>query len=213
MSKYFAIEGLDGCGKTELLNRIQAEFQRRAQEFVFLEEPGHDGNRKQLRTIMTHSGKLRESADTNMMRTLLMAADRVLLKDTIQDAVDNGQAILSSRCFMSSVVYQGIIGGQLDLLTEIHQRANLFYPDLILVVRVDGGTAVQRATGRGELDEIEKLVRDRSNEYAAAYDYAASFVRHISAGKTKVVYLHGNESKEDVFAEAMAHIKELMQWS
>lgn len=210
-SSYFGIEGLDGCGKSELLTAIQAALTEMGVRFSIVEEPGQDGDRASLRRIMTDPDTTMASEDKNMIRTLLMAADRVMNAECIRNDLANGVTVLSSRSFMSSVVYQGIVGGQLDLVTEIHQKANIPFPDIIFVIRVSGETSVNRTRGRGALDDIEKQVRLRANEFASAYDYAEAFVRHITGGKTRVIYLDGEASREDVFAHAMAHIKEQLE--
>lgn len=211
ISSYFALEGMDGCGKTTLQEKIQQALVEMGVRFALVEEPGHHGDRKDLRRIMTDPDTLLAQQDKNMIRTLLMAADRVMNADLIRADLEAGTTILASRSFMSSVVYQGIIGGQLDLVTEIHQKANIPFPDIIFVIRVSGETSVKRTVGRGALDDIEKQVLLRADEFASAYDYAESFVRHISGGKTRVIYLNGEASPDDIFAHAMAHIKEQLE--
>lgn len=212
-SSYIGIEGLDGSGKTELQLAIQAALTEMGVRFSVVEEPGQDGDRAHLRRIMTDPDTTMAPGDKNMIRTLLMAADRVMNAELIRAGLEAGVTVISSRSFMSSVVYQGIIGGQLDLVTEIHQKANIPFPDIIFVIKVSGETSVKRTLGRGALDDIEKQVRLRADEFASAYDYAEAFVRHITKGKTRVIYLDGEASREDVFAHAMAHIKEQLEWS
>lgn len=212
-SSYIGIEGLDGSGKTELQLAIQAALTEMGVRFSVVEEPGQDGDRAHLRRIMTDPDTTMAPGDKNMIRTLLMAADRVMNAELIRADLEAGVTVISSRSFMSSVVYQGIIGGQLDLVTEIHQKANIPFPDIIFVIKVSGETSVKRTLGRGALDDIEKQVRLRADEFASAYDYAEAFVRHITKGKTRVIYLDGEASREDVFAHAMAHIKEQLEWS
>lgn len=212
-SSYIGIEGLDGSGKTELQLAIQAALTEMGVRFSVVEEPGQDGDRAHLRRIMTDPDTTMAPGDKNMIRTLLMAADRVMNAELIRADLEAGVTVISSRSFMSSVVYQGIIGGQLDLVTEIHQKANIPFPDIIFVIKVSGETSVKRTMGRGALDDIEKQVRFRADEFASAYDYAEAFVRHITKGKTRVIYLDGEASREDVFAHAMAHIKEQLEWS
>lgn len=210
-SSYIGIEGLDGSGKTELQLAIQAALTEMGVRFSVVEEPGQDGDRAHLRRIMTDPDTTMAPGDKNMIRTLLMAADRVMNAELIRADLEAGVTVISSRSFMSSVVYQGIIGGQLDLVTEIHQKANIPFPDIIFVIKVSGETSVKRTLGRGALDDIEKQVRLRADEFASAYDYAEAFVRHITKGKTRVIYLDGEASREDVFAHAMAHIKEQLE--
>lgn len=212
-SSYIGIEGLDGSGKTELQLAIQAALTEMGVRFSVVEEPGQDGDRAHLRRIMTDPDTTMAPGDKNMIRTLLMAADRVMNAELIRADLEAGVTVISSRSFMSSVVYQGIIGGQLDLVTEIHQKANIPFPDIIFVIKMSGETSVKRTLGRGALDDIEKQVRLRADEFASAYDYAEAFVRHITKGKTRVIYLDGEASREDVFAHAMAHIKEQLEWS
>lgn len=212
-SSYIGIEGLDGSGKTELQLAIQAALTEMGVRFSVVEEPGQDGDRAHLRRIMTDPDTTMAPGDKNMIRTLLMAADRVMNAELIRADLEAGVTVISSRSFMSSVVYQGIIGGQLDLVTEIHQKANIPFPDIIFVIKVSGETSVKRTLGRGALDDIEKQVRLRADEFASVYDYAEAFVRHITKGKTRVIYLDGEASREDVFAHAMAHIKEQLEWS
>lgn len=213
---YFALEGLDGCGKSTLLNKIQAAIEHHGRNIVIVEEPGHHGDHGHLRRIMTYPETNISTTDKNMVRTLLMAADRVLSNGGTRRALAEGSVVLSSRSFMSSIVYQGIIGGQLDLVTKIHQEAGLTFPSIIFVIKVSGAIAVNRLIGRagiGKLDDIEKQMRMKADDYAAGYDYAESFVRHISGGKTKVIYLDGESTPDDIFAHAMAHIKEHLQWN
>lgn len=208
VSDYFALEGLDGCGKSTLQKAIEQGLRELGVRYAIVEEPGQDGDRAHLRRIMTDPSTALARDDKNMIRTLLMAADRVMNAELIRDALENGTTILASRSFMSSVVYQGIIGGQLDLVSEIHQKANIPFPSIIFVIRVSGETSIRRTAGRGELDDIEKQVLLRADEFASAYDYAEAFVRHISGGKTRVIYLDGEAPPEDIYAHAMAHIKE-----
>lgn len=212
-SSYFAIEGLDGCGKTTLQLAIEQALIKMGVKFVTIEEPGHTGDRGELRRIATDPNTTLASQDKNMVRALLIAADRVINADSIRADLKRGNSVLASRSFMSSVVYQGIIGGELDLVSAIHQRANIPFPDIIFVIKVSGETAVRRMTNRGELDDIEKQLLLKANEFASAYDYAESFVRHISGGKTRVIYLDGEAPPDDIFAHAMAHIKERLEWN
>lgn len=214
ISRNIAIEGMDGSGKSTLQRMIEQGLKEMGVEYIFVEEPGHDGDRAELRRIMTDPNTKLASQDKNMVRTLLMAADRVINAETIRKSLANGVSVLSSRSFMSSVVYQGIIGGQLDLVTMIHQKAAIEFPDLILVLRVSGEISVNRTIGRagiGMIDDIEKQVRANADEFAAAYDIAEAFVRHISNGKTRVVYLDGESSPEDIYPHAMAYIKDLLE--
>lgn len=213
LSSYFALEGLDGCGKTTLQKAIEKGLVELGIRYATVEEPGQTGDRAELRRIMTDPATTLAGEDKNMIRTLLMAADRVMNAELIRDALEHGTNILASRSFMSSVVYQGVIGGQLDLVSEIHQKANIPFPDIIFVIRVSGETSVRRTAGRGELDDIEKQVLLRADEFASAYDYAGAFVRHISGGKTRVIYLDGEAPPEDIYAHAMAYIKEQLKWN
>jgi len=213
MSKYFAIEVPDGGGKTTLLELIKAEFNRRGERFIALEEPGESGDRAELRRIMTDPQTTLDPADKNIVRTLLMMADRIMIRKGVHVATHVGVPILASRCFMSTVVYQGLIGGEMELVELILERANLIYPDVIFVLKVEPETLRQRMYGRRELDDLEKTVAKDVELYMQMYVHAAPLIERLTKGKTKIIYLDGNASPDEVYAEAMVHIKDHMGWN
>lgn len=213
MNKYLAVEAPDGAGKTTLIDLIKAEFERRSERFISLEEPGETGDRAVLRRIMTDPNTTLDPGDKNLIRTLLMMADRIMMRRGVHVANHAGVPIIASRCFMSTVVYQGLIGDELELVEMILARAKLTYPDVIFVLNVDHETLKQRMFGRRELDDLEKNVVDNAELYMRMYVNAEPFINRLTGGKSKIVYLNGNAEPNAVFEEALPHIKECMGWN
>jgi dTMP kinase len=102
---YIAIEGIDGSGKSTLTamlgKMLRDAFPRR--EVFLTAEPGKSSLGRELRQIALGQGDC-----GNDCRTLAFALDRALnIRENIKPALDRGAIVLSDRCFLSSLAYQG----------------------------------------------------------------------------------------------------------
>ncbi len=173
--RFIVFEGIDGCGKTTQLKRLQAWL---ANEQSFspqmglcpapsrptihaTKEPGATALGRSLRQILLAlpadpSGT--EEALTDLAELLLYAADRAQhVGQELQPLLAAGTWVLCDRYTDSTVAYQGY-GRGLDLKTiaQLNELASGgLTSDLTLWIDLDVETCLARLQARGLADRIE----------------------------------------------------------
>jgi dTMP kinase len=123
--KFVTFEGLDGSGKTSVLNRLENYLQQKTSaNYLLTREPGGNQIAEQIRRLLLGAGSLKMDARTEAL--LYAAARRQHLVETVLPALTVGKFVLCDRYVDSSIAYQGA-GRQLGE-TEI-ARLNEFATD------------------------------------------------------------------------------------
>jgi dTMP kinase len=128
-----------------------------------LREPGGTPLGEELRRVLLAQGG--ERTDALVEALLFSASRRQLVVQAIRPALAAGETVLLDRSFLSTAVYQGVVGGVdlgfLDTLARrVHDDA---WPDRILLLHVDPATALARRRGREGGDAFE----NRGDAYLA----------------------------------------------
>jgi len=155
------VEGLDGAGKTTLVEALSRELRVDA-----LREPGGVPMAERIRDLV----KLHE-CDPRTEALLFAAARAELCAAVIEPRLAKGDTLLVDRFVDSSLAYQG--GGR-ELGIETVRALNAFAPrpDRTLLLRIEAETALQRIGKRGEEDRFEQ--REFLERVARAYDALAA---------------------------------------
>ena len=137
------LEGIDGSGKSSLLQSIATVLKDYSSPIITTKEPGGTNLGKHLRAII-------QDQPTPLIPTaefLLFAADRAQhFSELIIPNLEKNYILLSDRMADSSLVYQGF-GKGLDTptLKAINQWAmQNIQPDIVFYVKIDAKTAIQR---------------------------------------------------------------------
>ena len=152
-SRYIAIEGPDGVGKTGAVNELVASLKKRYGDgkIVQIREPGHTAVGAQIRALTKNPEHI--GALSNKALALLFAVDRIVTFETITlPALKAGNIVLSDRSFWSSLVYQVKVGGfDSPLFDDIHDYAlQGVKPGLVAVFNTDFSVAQSRNKSRIE---------------------------------------------------------------
>src|SRR3989338_3646399 len=100
---FISIEGIDGCGKTTLIEKLVAALKDSDKQVLLTKEPGGSMLGKQLREILQQQ---QEKLD-GKAEFLLFAADRAQhFTTTVIPALENGRIVITDRCSDSSLAYQ-----------------------------------------------------------------------------------------------------------
>ncbi len=142
VSKYIALEGGDGSGKSTVAEALGARIETAGGEVVIVREPGGTPMGEIVRALLLDSDKLDDWAEV-----FLFAAQRAeLARGVVAPALDAGKWVISDRTYYSSIAYQGRGRGLgEDEVRAINERGlGGVVPDHVFVLDVDPETALAR---------------------------------------------------------------------
>lgn len=142
VSKYVALEGVDGSGKSTVGQALLEALDRRGIEAILVREPGGTAVGEAVRSLLLDSETLDDWAEV-----FLFAAQRAeLARDVIQPALDSGTWVISDRSYYSSIAYQGRARGlgEDNVRTINETGLDGVVPDFVFVLDVDPALALDR---------------------------------------------------------------------
>jgi dTMP kinase len=173
--KFIVFEGVEGCGKTTQLQRVQQWLACQwPHPVVTTREPGGTKLGSELRQILlAHQNEepMQERAEL-----FLYAADRTQhIEGWIKPQLAAGAIVLCDRYTDSTVAYQGYGRGlSLELIEQINQLAtNGLASDLTLWLDVDVEIGLARAKKRSTPDRFEQATLDFHRRIQTGYQALA----------------------------------------
>lgn len=142
MSRYLAIEGVDGAGKSTICERLAERLRDRGEAVVVVREPGGTAVGETIRGILLDGQDMAPWTEA-----LLFAAQRAqLMAEVVAPALGRGETVISDRTYYSSLAYQGGARGLGVDLVRIVNEAGLggVVPDQVFVLWVDPEAALAR---------------------------------------------------------------------
>ncbi len=164
VSKYIALEGGDGSGKSTVAEALGARIETAGGEVVIVREPGGTPMGEVVRALLLDSDILDDWAEV-----FLFAAQRAeLARGVVAPALDAGKWVISDRTYYSSIAYQGRGRGLgEDEVRAINERGlGGVVPDHVFVLDVEPETALAR---QHNADRIGREGVDFQEKVRAAY--------------------------------------------
>lgn len=144
---FISIEGIEGAGKTTLIQKMSAYFSACGKEVLVTREPGGSELGKKLRAIILNANeKICSGAEL-----FLFLADRAEhVEQVIKPALQAGKIVLCDRFIDSTAAYQGYGRGMdLALLASLNAAATGgLTPDLTLILDLEPEIGLARANKR-----------------------------------------------------------------
>tara|TARA_B110000014_G_scaffold84392_1_gene57770 strand:- start:301 stop:909 length:609 start_codon:yes stop_codon:yes gene_type:complete len=174
---YLAFEGIDGSGKTTLIDELSKKLTESNVDFNIVREPGGSKLGEGIRELLL-------SHDYNVDPTseaLLMSASRAqLIQEIVKPAINNGQVVITDRSAYSSVAYQGV-GRDLGYqkIYELNDLAiDSFWPEKVILLDIDPKISLSRQKvadriGSGEISFFNKV---RDGYLQLAEDFSDKFL-------------------------------------
>ena len=188
---FITFEGVEGCGKSTQLALLANRLTAAGVPVRVLREPGGTAAGEAIREILLDP--LHAGLDDRAELLLYEASRAELVAEVIEPALVAGEAVLCDRFSDSTTAYQGYARG---LPHDEIERLNAFAtgdvtPDLTIVLDLDPGTGLARATGSGA-DRVESE--------------GAEFHRHVREGflaiaraePGRVVVLDATGSRDEI---------------
>ena len=192
--RLFCLEAADRTGKTTLANNLVVWLSLRGHETKVFREPGGSPRAEELRRILKNPNNgLSPSEQTKMF----FEAREDLLCTTLLPwlSADKSRVAILDRYFWSTIVYQGIMGGQsMSRLARLIMRvckgaipAQTYLLDLDPAIANARVAALGGAAGTdidaGDLMSVDQKTRLRSG-YAALVDSFPQIITRIDADRT-----------------------------
>lgn len=156
-AKFISFEGIDGCGKSTLMDQLSQWLGKAAIPFVRTREPGGTSIGEKIREILLDPACAEMGSRTEV---LLYSASRAQLTDqVILPAIKKGAWVLTDRFADATFAYQGYGRGfDLERLKTVQEWTTRdVWPDKTVLLDCDVETALDRLGGRsGKKDRIER---------------------------------------------------------
>ena len=144
---FITFEGIEGSGKSTLIERVASKLRARGTDVVQTREPGGTGLGDEVRKIFLDPAE----RIAPMAEVMLLNASRAqLCNDVIQPALRSGKTVLCDRFFDSTIAYQGY-GRGLDVEELLHvclAATSGLTPELTLILDLPAELSQQRVADR-----------------------------------------------------------------
>ena len=174
---YLAFEGIDGSGKTTLIDELSKKLTESNVDFNIVREPGGSKLGEGIRELLlSHDYDVDPTSEA-----LLMSASRAqLIQEIVKPAIDNGHVVITDRSAYSSVAYQGV-GRDLGYqkIYELNDFAiDSFWPEKVILLDIDPKISLSRQKvadriGSGEISFFNKV---RDGYLQLAEDFSDKFL-------------------------------------
>ena len=174
---YLAFEGIDGSGKTTLIDELSKKLTESNVDFNIVREPGGSKLGEGIRELLlSHDYDVDPTSEA-----LLMSASRAqLIQEIVKPAINDGQVVITDRSAYSSVAYQGV-GRDLGYqkIYELNDLAiDSFWPEKVILLDIDPKISLSRQKvadriGSGEISFFNKV---RDGYLQLAEDFSDKFL-------------------------------------
>lgn len=198
-ARFVSFEGIDGCGKSTLMEHLALWLAGAGIPFITTREPGGTPLGEEIRRLLLspESGAMDQRAEV-----LLYSASRAqLVRDVIRPALEQNSWVLADRFSDATLAYQGYGRGlDIDALHSIQKWATGgLEPHRTILLDCDVRIARQRITGRG--DDLDRIEAEKSAFHQRVRD---GYLALAAADPQRFLVLNGEDSPEQVVARFRA---------
>ena len=150
---FISVEGIEGCGKSTLVNGLDQHLQERNIDYVITKEPGSTSIGKILRSILLD----KKQQISPLTELLLMFSDRLdHLDKVIKPSLEAGKIVITDRYIDSTYAYQGAGRGiPKKIIDNLVSQTEIMLPDRTILLDLSPEVGLKRASTRNELDRFE----------------------------------------------------------
>ncbi len=201
---FISIDGIDGCGKSTQIRKLNKFFIDKELPVLMTKEPGGTEVGTVFRKILI-STMYNIEPETEM---LLYCADRLEhQKKVILTAIENNCNILCDRFLPSTFAYQ-IFGRQLnDSILKMLIPISVFkWPDITFIIDIEPETALERAVNR--LKRQDEMQNEGKFEQLGMefFEKVRKGFLWYAKNFENVIVINGNGKIDDIFENIKNHI-------
>ncbi len=168
-ARYIAFEGVEGAGKSTIVERVADRVEATGETVLIVREPGGTDVGEKIRDILLTTDHI----VAPRAEAALFAASRAqLIHETVSPALAEGAWVISDRSAYSSLAYQG--GGRGLNIEEVFSLNDTalggVWPDVVVLLRIDPATGLAR---QSEGDRIGNEAATFHTKVARTFDRLA----------------------------------------
>lgn len=202
--KFISIEGIEGAGKSTVMQFIRDSLQNANIDVVWTREPGGTVLAEDIRKLVLHSSTP-EFVEPETELLMMFAGRAQHLKNIILPALTAGKWVVSDRFIDASYAYQG--GGRnidenfIRFLDE--KIVGSAYPDLTLLLDISPDQGFARTEMRG--NKKDRIEEENINFFARVRDAYLSRAKQDSK-RIKIIDASKSIAEvEDQVGQALQH--------
>ena len=200
---FVTFEGLEGAGKSTLIDGLSVGLAQAGVDVVCTREPGGTPLGDALRAVFLDPHMQIDP----MAEALVVNASRAqLVAEVIRPALRAGRTVLCDRFFDATIAYQGFGRGlDLESLVELCLTATgRLSPDLTILIDVPVDVSLLRAHARAQAlgEDVDRVEREPTPFHEAVRD---GYLR-LAERFPRIVVLDGTRSPAELLADAMERI-------
>lgn len=217
---FFALEGIDGSGKSTLTYHVTKVLRERGREVVQTHEVGGTPVGKTIRNLCFRTNPELEEIDPLSMILLNYVARIQHIRHLIAPNIQNGIDVVTDRYNFSTQVYQGVLADQrrtmaiLEATTPLRMVSTL--PDWTFYLKVDPHVAYGRMLSRGGVDNDRykgSFQQIEANHDAYEQVMSAHKRNHDPKISNSIIYIDANQPIEDIEVELTKYIDAILEMS
>lgn len=200
--KFISIEGIDGCGKSTLKERLMSDLADNY-TIVGIREPGGTAISEKIRGLLLDVKNSGMSARTEAM--LYAAARAQVVEEIIRPAIDEGKVVIADRFMDSTIAYQGYGRGlDIDFLKQLnHLCTGGLKPDLTILLDIDA-----------ELGQLRKMqdVPDRLEKEGVQFQILVrqGYLNLANEEDERIKVINASQDIECVRDDVLKYIKQIL---
>lgn len=203
---FITFEGIEGSGKSTLMQRVERELRERGEDVLQTREPGGTPLGDEVRKIfLDPAQKIGPMAEV----MLLCASRSQLCTDVIRPALRSKKTVLCDRFFDSTIAYQGYGRGMdvEELLQVCLAATSGLTPDLTFVLDLPPEISLKRVEERaaGGGHAIDRMEREALDFHRAVRDGYLDMARRWGSRFVVVDVQQPVEASVDVILKAIDH--------
>lgn len=196
---YIVFEGIDGSGKTTMVEKVARWMFDKDIKLTLAREPLYGAEDYLLRYYIKC---LDDLEDSDAFETLYYAMDRLINKTDIVKSLNDGRIVLSDRSYISSLMYQE----DTDFVRNVNKY--VIEPDLVIYFNVDTDVAFSRLKKRdGKISVSLEQLREYNEKYNDLFwGNAAKCLINNKNGN--ILTVNANNSVDEVFESIIYSLEE-----
>ncbi|HHW36366.1 MAG TPA: dTMP kinase [Bacillales bacterium] len=208
MSYLITLEGVEGSGKSTLINYVKDFLEYRGKSIVVTREPGGIDIAEQIRSVILDKKNTKMDGRTEAL--LYAAARRQHLVEKIIPSLNEDKFVLCDRFIDSSLAYQGYARGLgIDEVLSINEFAiGKFMPNLTLYLDLDPQVGLSRIRKNRER-EVNRLDLEEMNFHNKVKE---GYEEVLAKFPDRIVRIDANQEIENVFSDIKKVLIDKIMW-